>query len=369
MNLFNKLFLIILENEKNDHTDNYCTGRYGPEKNTKRFNLFNKLRFLNSHGYYHTEQCKQISLLIWDMYKIHWENIEQTYLLLKEEKSKNLYLLLLAFRVLGHRKIKLPFTPLNQQTKKLIESSISQNDSLPSNWGKKHLYLHDFQYLGQRIRVYLTRGGSGSAFFLKQYHFKSTKRNVTISPEEGDTVIDCGVCWGDTTFEFACSVGKKGKVYAFEFIPFNLEVIQKNKEINPEISERILVIDKAVWGQSGKKVFFTDDGPGSRVQFEPFDGAHGDCTTLSIDDMVTAKKIEKVDFIKMDIEGAEPHALFGATQTIKKFKPKLAISIYHNLSDFCSIAPWINDLDLGYKFYLKHCTIHSEETVLFAHCI
>jgi hypothetical protein len=68
----------------------------------------------------------------------------------------------------------------------------------------------------------------------------------------------------------------------------------------------------------------------------------------------------------MDIEGAELEALKGAKKTLLLFKPKLAISVYHNLHDLWTIPQWIESLDLGYQFYLRHFTIHSEETVLFA---
>ncbi len=68
----------------------------------------------------------------------------------------------------------------------------------------------------------------------------------------------------------------------------------------------------------------------------------------------------------MDIEGAEPLALKGAVETIKRFKPKLAIAIYHSMDDFIKIPIWIIELNLGYKLYLGHYTIHSEETIIFA---
>jgi hypothetical protein len=44
----------------------------------------------------------------------------------------------------------------------------------------------------------------------------------------------------------------------------------------------------------------------------------------------------------------------------------LAISIYHKLPDFWEIARYLDSLDLGYRFYIRHFTIHAEETVLFA---
>lgn len=77
-------------------------------------------------------------------------------------------------------------------------------------------------------------------------------------------------------------------------------------------------------------------------------------------------KIEKIDFIKMDIESAELFALKGAIKTINAFKPKPAIAIYHSLDDFINIPEFINSLNLDYKFYLGHNSIHIEETVLFA---
>jgi hypothetical protein len=70
----------------------------------------------------------------------------------------------------------------------------------------------------------------------------------------------------------------------------------------------------------------------------------------------------------MDIEGAELSALKGGIETIKRFRPKLAISIYHSLDDFINIAAYLKALNLGYKFYLRHGTIFNEETVLLAVC-
>ena len=68
----------------------------------------------------------------------------------------------------------------------------------------------------------------------------------------------------------------------------------------------------------------------------------------------------------MDIEGAELKALKGAREALRKFKPKLAISVYHSLSDYIAIPQYINSLNLGYSFYLNHHTIHSEESILYA---
>lgn len=91
--------------------------------------------------------------------------------------------------------------------------------------------------------------------------------------------------------------------------------------------------------------------------------------TLSIDGLVEREQLKRLDFIKMDIEGAELAALKGAEQSIRRFRPKLAISVYHQLQDFWEIPQWIDSLGLGYRFHLRHFTIHQEETVLFAQAV
>ncbi len=86
----------------------------------------------------------------------------------------------------------------------------------------------------------------------------------------------------------------------------------------------------------------------------------------SIDDFVAEQALQRVDFIKMDIEGAELKALQGAEQTLKAFRPKLAIALYHRADDFVDIPSYLESLNLNYEFFLDHFTIHLEETVLFA---
>jgi hypothetical protein len=68
----------------------------------------------------------------------------------------------------------------------------------------------------------------------------------------------------------------------------------------------------------------------------------------------------------MIIEVEEFGVLKVAKEIIMFFKPKLAITAYHSLNDFWEIPEWLDSFGLGYKFYLRHFTIHSEETVLFA---
>lgn len=368
MKFFNSLIFKLISSLNNDHKDNWETGRYGPEAKSQTSNSFiNKLGIINSRGYYHVEQIYHVLELLesTELYDFQ-EELERSYSLLEDDQSRILYVELIAYRILGHRKVRI--SAVEEKIKayrKEVEKYIDLNNCIKSNWGNRDLYLHNFKYLNETLSLYLTKGGPLNAFFLKQYHCE-VDENLNIGPEKGDVVLDCGGCWGDTTFEFATSVGPEGKVYVYEFIPFNNAVINKNIERNPNIADRIEVIDNAVWSESGMNVYYVDNGPGSRVEFKPFSKMEGNAKTLSIDNLVQSQSIKKVSLIKMDIEGAEQAALKGALGTIAEFKPKLAISIYHSLSDFASITTWINSLELGYKFYVRHFTIHQEETVLFA---
>ena len=74
---------------------------------------------------------------------------------------------------------------------------------------------------------------------------------------------------------------------------------------------------------------------------------------------------ERIDFIKLDIEGAEQDAIDGAKETIKKYKPVLAICIYHKAEDWYKVPQKILAIDKEYKIYLRHYMEGIYETVMY----
>ncbi len=89
------------------------------------------------------------------------------------------------------------------------------------------------------------------------------------------------------------------------------------------------------------------------------------CSFIDIDTYFSMKH-ERCDFLKMDIEGAELEALRGAEQTLRRYRPKLAISVYHSpLKDFLHIPKFISELGLEYEFFLGHHTPYWYETILY----
>ena len=95
-------------------------------------------------------------------------------------------------------------------------------------------------------------------------------------------------------------------------------------------------------------------GQGSKIQAEG--GVNTEkCIITDIDSYVEEHNLQKVNMIKLDIEGAEPEALQGAVRTLQRFTPKLAISIYHApLSQLIEIPIMLQRLNLGYTFWMGH---------------
>lgn len=84
--------------------------------------------------------------------------------------------------------------------------------------------------------------------------------------------------------------------------------------------------------------------------------------TMTIDSFVEKERIERVDFIKIDTEGAEREIIKGARETIKRFKPKMAISAYHLPDDKKVIPELILSIRDDYKFKLVN---KGEEDLFF----
>jgi len=179
---------------------------------------------------------------------------------------------------------------------------------------------------------------------------------------DGDRVIDAGACYADTALGFAVSVGHSGRVVSFEIDPANARIARRNLDHNPSLAERIDLRECAL-AHAEIPLYLHGSGPAAQVTSEP--GLQRLAVT-TIDRLIEGGDLDRVDFIKMDIEGAELGALVGAESVLRRFRPRLAISLYHRPGDYWRIPLWLHSLDLGYRLFLDHYTIHREETILYA---
>jgi FkbM family methyltransferase len=144
----------------------------------------------------------------------------------------------------------------------------------------------------------------------------------------GDVVLDAGAHFGG----FARTALARGAklVVAIEIAPENVACLRRNfvKEI---AAGRVIVYEKGVWDKDDTMVLQRRNNTWADGVSEGGDGSMVAVTT--VDKIVTELKLPSVDFIKMDIEGAERHALTGAAATLARYKPRMAIAAYHEADD------------------------------------
>ena len=347
--------------------ENWDADRFGPYQNSLKKSLASKFNKLLPGGLAimtpNVSPSQSMSRIQHTL-----EDLTVTYDLLADESSKSTMIKVLAYRLLGPQNVKLPLnTTAYWQQRRDLRTLISGNEAIKVKVPNVTLKRMMLGRIGFPIELYFAPVCAMATFVLKQYEY--CKREPPIKAEAGDCVIDAGGCWGDTALYFAHRVGERGKVFTFEFVSENLEIMQRNLVLNPELARRIELVSRPLWETSGDLFYYTAKGPGTSLNLERSgDGNHRSLqvSTISIDDFVSERKLSRVDFVKMDIEGAEHSALKGARATICAFKPKLAISLYHRDSDFAEIPNYLNKLGLGYEFFLDHFTVHREETILFA---
>ncbi len=102
------------------------------------------------------------------------------------------------------------------------------------------------------------------------------------------------------------------------------------------------VIESPIWEHSGVTFYSQDNGPGSRVSSIPSPELDLRSESVCIDDLVDRQNLSRVDFIKIDIEGAELQALRGAEKTLRRFRPKLAIAVHHSLGKYYTNPKWLD---------------------------
>jgi methyltransferase, fkbM family len=161
---------------------------------------------------------------------------------------------------------------------------------------------------------------------------------VDVKVEQGDVVFDVGAWIGD----FSALVAVQGAlVYAFEPTPDTYEwlcrtvslskgeIIPVQKALGDKCEEIELLLDNS--GGGSNRLPFSHKSTNKRGFIEGHALPLVNVTT--IDQFVSENQIRKVDFIKADIEGAERYMLKGATETLRRFAPKLAICTYHLKDD------------------------------------
>jgi len=195
----------------------------------------------------------------------------------------------------------------------------------------------DFNYvLGHRM--YLDSKDSNKLSFNEVYEYLVTEL-VQKEVKMGNVVLDIGAHIGYYTLMFAKQVGPLGNVFAFEPEPDNFAILEKNVRVNGY--QNVTVIQKAVSDRRDRTGLYLDDlGSGDNRIYDSHDGRRSlEVETIRLDDYFAGDR-GNIDFIKMDIQGAEYAALCGMANLLKRNKGvKLVTEFWPFVLAMYGVAP------------------------------
>ena len=275
---------------------------------------------------------------------IESDNFVLFYNILEEEYSKRLFKSLIRYRYM------LSFNrDAYTNFDKKIKLSMKYGSINIFSWGLKRILfgLKKFKY-PKEIENFLLF----YIFGLEQYNIKDI-----FEVSDDSVVFDVGAWKGDTAYFFSKKCSDKAKIYAFEpdkNAYDTLKMIKEKYKLNNVILENVLFSNK------NEVIDFVSMTPNTpTVQMN----------AITVDTFVEENNIERIDYLKMDVEGAEMHILEGSINTIKKFRPYLAIAIYHGgelfMEDFYKVPIFIKDITENYEYYIRTFSPWGGETILF----
>ena len=227
-------------------------------------------------------------------------------------------------------------------------------------------YISDHEYEIMKLRMLLADDASRDTLdALMKYRITgdiSVLRSCETPKEEAysllnindrETYLDLGAYNGDTVEEFLKLTGKRfTKIYALEPDRRNYSKLRRRHyALGSEIFEPL---NAAAWSSDTKLVFNSRAGRNSSLCETPSAQTAGrgmETEAKSVDSLLGGKA---ATLIKYDVEGSEREALAGSEQTIKKYKPRLIVSLYHRTEDLIELPLYIKELNPDYKLYLRH---------------
>ena len=195
--------------------------------------------------------------------------------------------------------------------------------------------------------------------YVADYYVDRQYFDLPWMPHDNDEVfMDCGAADGKTSVLFSkwCN-GIYDYVYA----------VEPNKQFHDPLRDcfqniRGEIIEKGTWSTNGV-LGFDENGQGSRLVDSVVCNAALQVEVTSIDDILDGRK---ATFIKLDVEGAEAETIKGAESTIRTYKPKMAVCIYHKTEDPWIIPSLLLEYNPDYRFAVRHYFYDDRETVLYA---
>jgi FkbM family methyltransferase len=177
-----------------------------------------------------------------------------------------------------------------------------------------------------------------------------------------EVLVDCGAFDGDSIRLFTDRTSRRfAHVYACEPDARNRQALAANLEtLGPEARARVTILPFAIGGRDGTVRFDTSGTAGSHMTADEASDA------VELRTLDTLLKDAAPTFIKMDIEGAEPEALHGATATLRRSRPILAVCAYHTCEHLWTLPAIISAAVPDYRISLRRYAEECWEMVYYA---
>lgn len=178
-----------------------------------------------------------------------------------------------------------------------------------------------------------------------------------------EVLLDVGAYKGSSIVEFARRTD--GRYEAIIAVEPDKETFSILKDaINGHRIRKTELCNTAVWDKTGTLKFEGGcEGSSCISASAAAPVATSDVTIDTIDNLLHGRR---VTYITMDIEGAERMAILGARQSIVKWVPRMAISVYHRREDLFDLLLLIRSIAPQYQFFMRHYTDNQTETILYA---
>lgn len=208
----------------------------------------------------------------------------------------------------------------------------------------------------------LNEGIDLSIYLLGAYEPRPLK-NYTPLIRPGDTVFDIGANIGAHTLHFARLVGGQGKVVAFEPTDFGVAKLHRNLALNPGLRPQVRV----------EQCFLVANRSESRPALVPASWPVGEwnddlhwghlgknkaltgAAVMTTDEFCEREKVERIDFVKIDVDGHEYGVLKGFRIGLARFRPRILIEIAPFIYEGINVAEFDEFVrflaDLNYDFF------------------
>ena len=185
-----------------------------------------------------------------------------------------------------------------------------------------------------------------------------------VAREPVETLLHAGVFNGADCVRFLEAFPNLKALHGFE--PQGTARIKPATLAAIEQSGRVHIHEYGLWDEAGS-IPLTGSGAGATLTPDAAPGtATGHVNTVSVDGFAAAQGIEKVDYLCLDVEGAEQRVLDGARRTIEAHRPQLAVCIYHKKEDIFRLPLAMDEMLDDYVYHVGHYYNFLNETVLYA---